>query len=719
MSTVDPTDLFLVSRGGVNYTVAAADFSKIQDTDILLVSRGGITYQTTGAQFKGAGLLDTDLLLVARASTNYSVSFAGVKSWFTTAPGEEGEEEVFTTPGTFNWEVPSGVTSICLVAIGGGAGGGTSTSSTFPGDGGAGGGLVWANDLPVTPGQSLQVIVGGESTGGSTGALRQGKPSSVERTGTGAWLIRAYGGNTSDQGATSSYGNGGYGIVSGIGGNYAIHRGGPGYGGSLSSPYSSGSGGGAAGYTAGGAQGNSTGVTDGGQGGELGTELTKALSGAGGGVGLYGTTGNTPRVYSQGGSGGANGLPAANPTGTPLVRTGGAYGGGGGGEWGSTVGPGRGAQGAVRILWGANRSFPSAADAALDLNTLLLADVAGGNRFTSVAFPITVGASGGGTTLALKAWVTVQDMRGAQTDTIATINNRAVTYSNVGFSGPWSKDSGNTVAGTAKAPAAMFDVGITDFVSPDSTSASAFWDPTSFGLYGRVSMVISMSNTTGTYTIKLNGKSLTLTAATTNQVVGNAVDEPFTSLEVSRGATGGNLRIHSISVVTAGKYSKDLYNGDIYSDMTFASAKELEGFSAGDHWTATGGATGLVTAVNKTTSSMTVRMFQGTLAAGEVLTNSKLTVPLSGAVDHYLTFTSAGVVSTAAPSATDTGYQAWSPTLQSKNNWKGNLTFPATLGGTAPDALFPAGKSRLTVQARLTDGTGKTVEATSNSVLPA
>ena len=719
MSTVDPTDLFLVSRGGVNYTVAAADFSKIQDTDILLVSRGDITYQTTGAQFKGASLLDTDLLLVARASTNYSVSFADVKSWFTAAPGEE----VFTTPGTFNWEVPTGVTSICLVAIGGGAAGGNFTQYPLgvePGEGGAGGGLVWANDLPVTPGQSLQVIVGGEAKGGTTDALKQGKPSSVQRTGTGAWLVRAYGGNTTAQGATGTYRDGGFGVVNGIGGNYAIRAGGTGQTGSgIASPYPSGAGGGAAGYTADGRQGGATGATDGGQGGERGTTQAKNLGGAGGGVGLYGTTGNTPSTFSKGGSGGADGLPAAAAADAVPIRTGGAYGGGGGGGKTSTAGPGYGAQGAVRILWGVNRSFPSAADAVLDLYKLLLADVAGGNRFTSVAFPITVGASGGGTTLALKAWVTVQDMRGAQTDTISTVNNRAVTYSDVGFSGPWSKNSGNTVAGTAKAPAAMFDVDITDFVSPDSTSASAFWDPTSFGLYGRVNLLISMTNTTGNYTIKVNGKSIPLTATTTNHYVSSTAYEPFTSLEVSRGATGGNLRIYSIGVVTPDGYGGDLYNGDIYSDLTFASAKELEGFSVGDRCNSTGGAVVLVTAVNKTTNSMTVRMEVGTLTAGEVITNSKLTVPVGAAVDNYLTFTSAGAVSTAAPSATDTGYQAWSPTLQSKNNWKGNLTFPATLGGTAPDTLFPAGKSRLTVQARLTDGTGKSVEATSNSVTPA
>jgi len=55
----------------------------------------------------------------------------------------------FTTPGTYSWTAPAGVTSVSVVAIGPGA-----TNA------GGGGGLTWANGLTVTPGNSYSVVVG-------------------------------------------------------------------------------------------------------------------------------------------------------------------------------------------------------------------------------------------------------------------------------------------------------------------------------------------------------------------------------------------------------------------------------------------------------------------------------------------------------------------------------------------------------------------------------
>merc|ERR1712093_660814 len=79
-------------------------------------------------------------------------------------------QEQWTTPGTYSWTCPDGVTSVCAVAIGGGGGGGgTATGANAAGGiGGTGGGLGYKNNISVTPGQSYTVVVGagGASNGG-------------------------------------------------------------------------------------------------------------------------------------------------------------------------------------------------------------------------------------------------------------------------------------------------------------------------------------------------------------------------------------------------------------------------------------------------------------------------------------------------------------------------------------------------------------------------
>jgi len=52
----------------------------------------------------------------------------------------------YTTPGTYTWVAPTGVTSVAAVAVGGGSG--------------AGGGLGYKNNISVTPGTGYTVIVG-------------------------------------------------------------------------------------------------------------------------------------------------------------------------------------------------------------------------------------------------------------------------------------------------------------------------------------------------------------------------------------------------------------------------------------------------------------------------------------------------------------------------------------------------------------------------------
>lgn len=66
----------------------------------------------------------------------------------------------WTVPGVYEWIVPEGVYKVCTLMIGPGSTGWANGNNAY---GGVGGGVRWKNDIDVTPGQKVQVIVG---TGG-------------------------------------------------------------------------------------------------------------------------------------------------------------------------------------------------------------------------------------------------------------------------------------------------------------------------------------------------------------------------------------------------------------------------------------------------------------------------------------------------------------------------------------------------------------------------
>lgn len=284
----------------------------------------------------------------------------------------------YTTPGTYTWVAPSGVTSVSTVAVGGGGG-----SVSYLLSGGGGGGLGWKNNISVTPGTGYSVVVGGGGIGQVANATNNGGDSSafssvvVGRGGKGSWGGRTGGTYVGDGG-----GDGG--------------RGGCG----ASAPalccfcsFFGAGGGGAGGYANGGAgqsggQGASPcpfigityrgnpGVACSGAGGggsssqDMFACTTLASGGGGGGVGLLGKgatgAGTATPTYKYGlggdaGSGGNNGANGQTVLCSPGKSTGsgGLYGGGAGGA-GTGASIPAGAGGAVRIIWpGTTRSFPS------------------------------------------------------------------------------------------------------------------------------------------------------------------------------------------------------------------------------------------------------------------------------------------------------------------------------------------------------------------------
>lgn len=279
----------------------------------------------------------------------------------------------YTTAGTYSWVVPSGITSIAAITVGGGGGGRGGLNY----GGGGGGALAYKNGISVTPGETLTVTVGAGGTAGSGNACGTGAgcggASTLKRSGT--TLVGANGGQlgsnrfggtvitgTGFSGGNGGWGGGGAGGYSGNGGNGGCANG--------------------AGYQPGGAGGG------GGGGLACATNSGGCLTivsgaGGGGGVGIYGkgacgAGGAAPTICAPstiviGGGGGGGGSPSTctgkNGGSGGLVSpglyfngSGGAGGspGGGGGSGGrascfgtpfSWAAGGAGAAGAVRVVW--------------------------------------------------------------------------------------------------------------------------------------------------------------------------------------------------------------------------------------------------------------------------------------------------------------------------------------------------------------------------------
>jgi hypothetical protein len=269
-----------------------------------------------------------------------------------------GEQE-YTTSGTYSWEAPAGVTTISVVCVGGGGSGRQTTSG---GGGGGGGGLGWKNNISVTPGQNYAVVVGGGGATASAGA--NGNPGGVSYFINDTTVKGGGGGaGTTSGGAGGDYvGDGG-----GNGGNGGSPTGGGGAGGGGAGGYSGsgGNGGDGAGSTGNNGSNGSGGGGGGGGAGGLATSTVTRIGGGGGGVGILGegTSGLGGAGSSTQGTGGGGGSDGSNGfDGFPDVGEGGPYGGGSAGSDRSSISArnnGPGAGGAVRIIWGGNRAFPS------------------------------------------------------------------------------------------------------------------------------------------------------------------------------------------------------------------------------------------------------------------------------------------------------------------------------------------------------------------------
>lgn len=230
----------------------------------------------------------------------------------------------YTTPGTYTWVAPTGVTSVSVVTVGAGAGGKVFNQYCqywYPG--GGGGALAYRNSVSVTPGNSYTVVVGAGGIG-ACNATAGGASSALSAVAGGGSISTNSGQNAAGGSPSGTYTagySGGYGKMGcGTCGN-------------------TGGGGGAAGYSGNGGNGGSN----------LGAPTSGSGGGGGGGRNSYG---GGVGIFGQGSNGSA---------GAAKNAAGGAGSGGSGQSYGGGAGYyGSGAGGAVRILWpGTTRQFPS------------------------------------------------------------------------------------------------------------------------------------------------------------------------------------------------------------------------------------------------------------------------------------------------------------------------------------------------------------------------
>jgi hypothetical protein len=385
----------------IAFTVSSLNGSTI--TGYIVTSSGGQTVSSATSPITITGLTNGTsytFTVVANSAFGNSVSTSSSVTPLAPQPGQQA----YTTPGTYTWIAPAGYTTVSVVAVGGGASGGRSTeaaidnSSTYSmANGGSGGGLAWGNNIAVEPGQSYTVVVGAGGASQTTTNSLYGNAggssyfidnSTLCATGGSPywWAPGGYTGTKVGGGGTG--GSGGSGGTnprwantdwqrfpacgSGGGGGAGGYTGSGGYGGAASYGYQSGP----TGYTNhalypnnypgnGGISGvGSGGAGGGGAGGVLlsSNEVKNGKAGYnGGGVGILGggASGVAPasyeRINGNPGSGGSGMLYGAGSAGGNMVVT-------------TTAALSHpctssisvaGGNGAVRIIWGANRSFPS------------------------------------------------------------------------------------------------------------------------------------------------------------------------------------------------------------------------------------------------------------------------------------------------------------------------------------------------------------------------
>jgi hypothetical protein len=243
------------------------------------------------------------------------------------------QTETFTSE-TLGWAVPAGVTSLTISATGGGGGGWKTTNNSASGNGG-GGGIV-TDTFTVTPGELLNIYIGGGGsygTGSALGGINGGGGVSSFSPNNGGDGVKSGGGGAATLVTTNN--NNTALLVAGGGGGSGVLSGG--YGGG-NATFNGGNGDGINGGTGGG-----TGPAGGLPLGNGGTNALDVLGGGGGGGWAGGSSGTGHDGGGGGSSFSANSTAIYSYVSTPYQGTN-ALAGQGGGFLTTTVYGGRNGQ---------------------------------------------------------------------------------------------------------------------------------------------------------------------------------------------------------------------------------------------------------------------------------------------------------------------------------------------------------------------------------------
>jgi autotransporter-associated beta strand protein len=259
-------------------------------------------------------------------------SFLGILAF---APAAWAVTETFTTPSTFEWEVPAGVSLLTVEARGAGGAGGSAenpanTGGNVRGGGGAGGNYARTESIPVVPGTKYVITVGGGGVAPAVTGFTSGQSVSSQIGGASAFktldlattLVQAAGG-PGGQNMVRPNVNGAGGVQPTLDSNtigtvrWKGGNGGGAWGGALGG----GNGGGGAGTVANGGNGVANNTTDptygrgiggnvGGGNGAIGAALNSTSNagdapGGGGGGAARNVASTTSSLVSQGGAGGS------------------------------------------------------------------------------------------------------------------------------------------------------------------------------------------------------------------------------------------------------------------------------------------------------------------------------------------------------------------------------------------------------------------------------
>jgi len=300
----------------------------------------GGTASVNGGGYTTSGTITPGQTVTLRAtssaswSTAVSVTFtAGTVSdvWSVTTMANPVSQIYFTASGS--WTVPAGVTSVSVVCITPGE------SPPLTKVGGKGGNLAYGNNIPVTPGEVIDITINA-----TTGYASFRNTSTL--------VSRRLGASNGGSYLTA-------GFVGGAGGVAGTYAGG---GGGAAGYYGNGGNGGTSGAS-GVAAGANSGGGGGGGGGIYGNGTAVYTQGGGGGGVGYGVNGTSSTTSGVGGStngGGGGGAFLGFPGGLPSTSLPGPGGSCGGGAGGSAIAIGTAGTGAVRIIWPGNlRQFPA------------------------------------------------------------------------------------------------------------------------------------------------------------------------------------------------------------------------------------------------------------------------------------------------------------------------------------------------------------------------